>query len=74
VTIRAERFENSSDSSPRTLRKLQTEDFFPEFEYDEAVAFRELSVDVVRALKRLAPFGEGNPEPVFRFNKSGSRR
>lgn len=69
VTIRAERFEEFKRLFTAHIEEnYKPEDFFPEFEYDEAVAFRELSVDVVRALKRLAPFGEGNPEPVFRFN------
>ena len=69
VTIRAERYE---EFKQRFLSHIESnykpEDFFPSYSYDEALSFSELSVKQVRELKKLAPFGEGNPEPVFRFN------
>lgn len=69
VTIRAERFEEfRSLFSEQIETNYRPEDFFPSYAYDEAISFQELSAAQVRALKRLAPFGEGNPEPVFRFN------
>lgn len=69
VTIRAERYEEFKKLfSAHIEANYHPEDFFPSFEYDETLPFEELSVNTVRALKQLAPFGEGNPEPVFRFN------
>lgn len=69
VTIRQERYEEFKQLFTAHIEEnYRAEDFFPSFEYDESLPFEELSVNAVRALKRLAPFGEGNPEPVFRFN------
>lgn len=69
VTIRAERFEEFKRLfSAQIETKYRPEDFYPAYLYDDALSFLELNAEQVRALKRLAPFGEGNPEPVFRFN------
>jgi single-stranded-DNA-specific exonuclease len=37
----------------------------PEHLYDLALPAHQYTLDLVRGLRRLAPFGEGNPEPVF---------
>ncbi len=37
----------------------------PEQHYDFALPPYHYTLDLVRGLRRLAPFGEGNPEPVF---------
>ena len=69
VTIKKERFEEFKQLFTAQIEaKYRLEDFFPAYFYDEALTFQDLSPESVRALKRLAPFGEGNPEPVFRFN------
>ena len=44
------------------------EDFFPSFAYDESIALEELTTACVQELKLLSPYGEGNPEPIFRLN------
>lgn len=69
VTICAEQFEEFKRLFRDHIEsQYRPEDFYPSFPYDESIAFDELSTERVRALKKLAPFGEGNPEPVFRFN------
>ncbi|MEN6563360.1 MAG: single-stranded-DNA-specific exonuclease RecJ [Christensenella sp.] len=69
VTIKKERFEEFKQLFTAQIETMyKAEDFFPSYFYDEALAFQELMPESIRALKRLAPFGEGNPEPVFRFN------
>ncbi len=69
VTIAAERFvEFKTLFMAQIESRYRPEDFYPTYVYDEAVSISELTTAQVRALKRLAPFGERNPEPVFRFN------
>ena len=69
VTISAEQYESFRTQFIEHIESTyKPEDFYPSFPYDEALDFAELTTAQVRALKKLAPFGEGNPEPVFRFN------
>jgi len=44
---------------------LSPEDLLPLIEYDGEVKLNELSLPLVRQLVELAPFGIGNPQPVF---------
>lgn len=39
--------------------------FIPSRTYEAEVDFRELELDVIDKLDRFAPFGDGNPEPIF---------
>ncbi len=69
VTIAKERFEEFTALFRAHIEaNYQPEDFYPSFSYDEPVLLNELSLERVKELRRLAPFGEGNPEPVFRIN------
>ncbi len=69
VTIAAERFaEFKTLFAAHMNARYRPEDCFPTYVYDEATSLLEHTTAQVRALKRLSPFGEGNPEPVFRFN------
>lgn len=45
--------------------RLTPDDFIPSLEVDAAVDFSELSEECVLEILSLAPFGFGNPEPVF---------
>jgi single-stranded-DNA-specific exonuclease len=44
---------------------LQPEDLIPVSRIDAVVAGGELGTDLAEDLERLAPFGQGNPEPVL---------
>jgi single-stranded-DNA-specific exonuclease len=44
---------------------LSAEVLRPRVEYDAELGFADLSVDLARWVARCAPFGIGNPEPVF---------
>lgn len=69
VTIRAERFAEFKQGFLAHIESAyKPEDFYPQYEYDEPLAFSDVTADAVKELRLLAPFGEGNPEPVFRFN------
>jgi single-stranded-DNA-specific exonuclease len=46
----------------RNLRDIRTE---PELLYDMTIDSAHLTLDFSRELARFAPFGEGNPEPIF---------
>ncbi len=45
--------------------RLAGTDIEPELVADMRVSAPELSLDLARSIRKLAPFGEGNPEPVF---------
>lgn len=49
----------------RARETLAPEQRLPVLDIDAAVRPEELTVPAVRELERLAPFGEGNPEPVL---------
>lgn len=46
-------------------RHLSDEDLIPEIKIDAVVSSPTLSLDLVNDLKKLEPFGRGNPKPVF---------
>ena len=46
-------------------QKLTDEDIVPRCRVDALVSLSELSPDAARGMEALAPFGAGNPEPVF---------
>jgi single-stranded-DNA-specific exonuclease len=46
-------------------RTLSEEDILPRCRVDAVVSLSELDCNSVRGLEALAPFGSGNPEPVF---------
>ena len=69
VTIAKEMYEQFRAAFERHIEEqYRAEDFYPAFLYDEAVRLSDLTAPRVKELKRLAPYGEGNPEPVFRIN------
>ncbi len=51
------------DAYART--KLTLEDFEPTLDLDAELPFEEITPGLFQAIRRLEPFGMGNPEPVF---------
>jgi single-stranded-DNA-specific exonuclease len=45
--------------------KLNPSDFDPVLKVDAELSLDQITPDLARALSRLAPFGAGNPQPVF---------
>jgi single-stranded-DNA-specific exonuclease len=45
--------------------RLTLADFEPILDFDAELLFDEITPDLFQALRRLEPFGMGNPEPVF---------
>ena len=45
--------------------QLHPEDLIPSIRVDSELLFRNITPDVIQQINALAPFGEGNPEPVF---------
>ena len=69
VTIAKEKYEVFRSEFERQIEEnYRPEDFYPAFYYDETVRLSELTAPCVKELRLLAPYGEGNAEPVFRFD------
>lgn len=55
------------------LAKLSEEDLIPRCRVDAVLRLDELDRVAVEALQRLAPFGQGNPEPVLALRSQKTR-
>ncbi len=66
VTLRRDRFEAFAGRFDAVAREWLTEDhFIPEIQVEVEVSFEEVTPAVVDEVGRMAPFGVGNPAPVF---------
>ncbi len=66
LTLTADRIEEfRARFREHASAKLTVDDFEPEIEVDSEITFDEISDASVAELLRLAPFGMGNPAPVF---------
>ena len=66
LSIREENIEPFAERFDEVAREsLSEEDLLPYLDVDAEVDFRQLSLDLVRQMQLLGPFGVGNPEPVF---------
>ena len=46
-------------------KKIDKEDTAPHIEIDTKISLAELSIDLIRDIESLGPFGFSNPEPTF---------
>jgi single-stranded-DNA-specific exonuclease len=66
LSIEAARLPAFSEAFARiAAQKLTDDDIVPSCRVDALVSLSELSPEVAKGLEVLAPFGSGNPEPVF---------
>lgn len=71
VTMQPERFDAFADAFEHYIRENYADDAFePVYSFEEDAELSALSIEQVRALEVLAPFGAGNPEPVFRIKQT----
>jgi len=69
VTIETEKFEEFKQLfSGQIESAYKPEDFYPSFTYEETAQFSDMTTAQVKEMRLLSPFGEKNPEPVYRFN------
>lgn len=66
MTLKSENIEELQiQLNKHASENLSAEDLIPELEIDAEVSAQTLSLKLVDELKRLEPFGQGNPQPVF---------
>ena len=65
-TIRQENIEPLRRKlNEHAAERLTEEDLTPEIKIDAPVSSASLNLDLVEEIKRLEPFGAGNPKPIF---------
>ncbi len=66
LRVRTDRIDAFADAFQReAIQRLTLADLRPQLRLDDEIPLAALSVEVVDALERMAPFGEGNPRPRF---------
>jgi single-stranded-DNA-specific exonuclease len=45
--------------------RLTAEDLLPELRIDAEISLNDVTPELLKGLRQLEPFGQGNPEPVF---------
>ncbi|MGE4345702.1 MAG: single-stranded-DNA-specific exonuclease RecJ, partial [Geoalkalibacter sp.] len=71
LSIKADRIEDFAARFADLAQELVTEEMrVPNLDYDVEGALSQLDFETVAELKRLAPFGFGNPEPVLRVRQA----
>ncbi len=66
MKIREENIEKLQERlDQHASENLSPEDLIPEVKIDALVSSKSLNLDLVEDLKKLEPFGMGNPKPVF---------
>jgi single-stranded-DNA-specific exonuclease len=66
ITLRAENIPDFRKDFERIVcHKTTPEDFLPELFIDSEISASDVSVQLADDLEALAPFGTGNPEPLF---------
>lgn len=75
MTLPAENFEAFATAFDESVRAIAPEEaFLPAAHYEAEAAFSELTMQLAAELSMLAPFGEGNPVPVFRTDGAAVKR
>jgi single-stranded-DNA-specific exonuclease len=68
-SLAADRIDELRDRLNRTASEvLTTQDMIPKIEIDAELELSEVSMEFVREVEGLAPFGFGNPGPRFQLN------
>jgi single-stranded-DNA-specific exonuclease len=65
-TLKAENLDNlKSELEALANDTFGDEDLVPTIEVDAEISFNDITHKMIREIKALSPFGEGNPEPIF---------
>ena len=67
VTLKKENFLNFKKEFEEVVRNSKLEELVPIIYIDEQIDLKDISIDIVKELSLLEPFGEANKMPVFIF-------
>jgi len=65
LSLPAERIPEFRRRLARTIQATETSKPQPELQIDAYLTFSELTLELIETLERMAPFGPGNPPPLF---------
>jgi len=75
MTLFPENFEPFREAFDASIKCAVPETLFrPAAHYEEEISFEELNMQLAAEIAMLAPFGEGNPMPVFRTDGAAVKR
>ena len=65
LSLKTENFENFKMKFEELAREAHTEEVIPVIKVDKEITLKDITLDNVKGLKLLEPFGESNKTPVF---------
>ena len=65
VALKKEKLEDFRNDINEYIEKLNIQDIKPSLNIDMEVTLKELSIEIVKELSKLEPFGEANETPIF---------
>lgn len=65
ITLKKENFANFKRELNAYAKKHHIEEIIPIVKIDKEVSLKEISIEEVKSLEQLEPFGEGNKMPIF---------
>ena len=69
LKVKKGNFENFKTQFDKTVKKSVSGKMFQKtFSYDSLIGFSEITLEAVKIILRMSPFGIGNNKPIFRTN------
>lgn len=65
ISVKKEKFEKFKEDINNHIKSLNIEEIKPVLNIDMEVSIKEISIDTVKDLRKLEPFGESNSMPLF---------
>ena len=65
VSVKKENLQKFKEDINSYIEKLNIQEIKPTINIDMEVSLKELSIDIVKDIERLEPFGEANNVPLF---------
>ena len=65
LSLKQNKFEDFKNAFEEIARKAHTEEFIPVIKVDKEINLKDITLENVKSLNLLEPFGESNKTPIF---------